>query len=354
MAPRMALPARGLPTWLLVSLVALAALILFLVLDGRRRATSAPATSGTAQAAAFPSPPPLMLPNRWIDRPTNIESATADIDTEVSIPEADAPRAIAPIPAGPPVLSPLPAPRPADVAPAPAGWSPPPLPLKAGITLVVDAGVPVARTRQASPAGASPEAPTGTSERRGASMGRLRQATTVAQGAIIAAVLETAIDTTADGFARAVVSHDVRAFDGAAVLIPRGSRLIGQVGADTRLGQKRVLITWVRLIRPDGVTMDIAAPATDGRGRIGAAARVDTHFWGRFSGAILRSALDVGVNLAAREANTPTIIALPGSISGGPAQPSAAITPTLTVRAGHPVSVFVANDLDFSGLGERR
>ncbi|WP_438852041.1 TrbI/VirB10 family protein [Brevundimonas nasdae] len=350
----MALPTRGLPVWLLVSLAALAALLLFFVLDGRRRATSAPVTSGTAQAAAFPSPPPLILPNRWIDGSTDIESIPEDIDTSVSIPEADAPLESASIVLGPPVFSQLPAPRPPDVAPGSAGWSLPPPPLKGSNILVVDAGVPVSRTRQGSPAGASSEVPTGASEKRAASTGRLNQATTVAQGTIIAAVLETAIDTTADGFVRAVVSHDIRAFDGAAVLIPRGSRLVGEVGADTRLGQKRVLITWVRLIRPDGVTMDIAAPATDGRGRIGAAARVDTHFWDRFSGAILRSALDVGVNLAAREANTPMIIALPGSISSGPAQPAAAITPTLTVRAGQAVSVFVANDLDFSGSREGR
>ena len=56
-------------------------------------------------------------------------------------------------------------------------------------------------------------------------------ASTVVQGTLIPAVLETAIDTDVPGYVRAVVSQDVRSFDGSKVLIPRSSRLIGEYKA---------------------------------------------------------------------------------------------------------------------------
>jgi type IV secretion system protein VirB10 len=53
-------------------------------------------------------------------------------------------------------------------------------------------------------------------------------ANTVAQGTLIPAVLETAIDSDVPGYVRAVVSQDVRSFDGSRVLLPRSSRLLGE------------------------------------------------------------------------------------------------------------------------------
>ncbi len=79
-------------------------------------------------------------------------------------------------------------------------------------------------------------------------------------------------------------------------------------------------------------------------------ATVNSHFLERFAGAILQSALDVGVNLASRRANTAVILAVPGSLekAGGSIAQPAEIKPTLTVPAGTSISVFVARDLDFS------
>jgi len=54
-------------------------------------------------------------------------------------------------------------------------------------------------------------------------------ATTVPRGVVIQAVLETALDSTWAGMARAIISRDVMSFDGSRVLIARGSRLIGSI-----------------------------------------------------------------------------------------------------------------------------
>src|SRR5213080_1161781 len=94
-------------------------------------------------------------------------------------------------------------------------------------------------------------------------------ASTVVQGTLIPAVLETAIDTDVPGYARAVVSQDVRSFDGSRVLIPRSSRLIGEYKGVTQAGQRRAYLMWTRRIRPDGVSIAIASPAADFTGQAG-------------------------------------------------------------------------------------
>jgi type IV secretion system protein VirB10 len=171
---------------------------------------------------------------------------------------------------------------------------------------------------------------------------------TVPQGAVIPAVLETALDSTQPGAARAIVQRDVMGFDGTRVLIPRGSRLYGEYGADLSSGQKRALIRWTRLTRPDAVIVRLDSPAADPLGRGGVEGKVNSHFLSRFGGAILQSILDIGVGAATRSvSDNGVILALPGStqnITGNQRE----VRPTLKVRQGTSVSVFVARDLDFS------
>lgn len=165
---------------------------------------------------------------------------------------------------------------------------------------------------------------------------------------MIPAVLETAFDSTSSGLARAIVSRDVRGFDGKKVLIPRGSRLVGEYGKEVAGGQNRAIITWTRLVRPDGVTIALDSPATDTLGRGGVRASVNTHFWTRLGDALLGSAASIGTGIASRAATGSVIVAMPGSIQQ-PTTPmsSAQLTPTLRVRAGTGISIFVARDLEF-------
>lgn len=175
--------------------------------------------------------------------------------------------------------------------------------------------------------------------------------TTVPQGTVIQAVLETALNSSREGFARAVVSRDVHSFDGTRVLIPRGAKLFGEYGADVGRGQNRALIQWRRLTRPDGVIIDVDSPSADTLGRAGIKGKVDTHFLERFGGTILQSVLDIGVQLAVNQAAGDTVVvALPGSAPTVNPTPAADIRPTVKVRQGTSVSVFVARDLDFTDV----
>ena len=75
---------------------------------------------------------------------------------------------------------------------------------------------------------------------------------------------------------------------------------------------------------------------------------MNSHFFERFAGAILQSALDIGVGVATRKVSDGTVIVgLPGSTQSVGAITPQTIKPTLKVPHGSSVSVFVARDLDF-------
>lgn len=178
----------------------------------------------------------------------------------------------------------------------------------------------------------------------------------VPQGAVIPAVMETAINSDLPGLARAMVVRDVKSFDGSTVLIPRGSRVIGQYKSGLALGASRVFVIWTRVIRPDGVSVQIGSPAADPLGRGGLEGKVDRHFFTRFGGSILTSVLSAGVAAVSNSrANSQIYI---GSMSEAANLANAAkgtnTSPTIKTPQGAPVTIFVARDLDFSGVRGRK
>jgi len=180
----------------------------------------------------------------------------------------------------------------------------------------------------------------------------------VPQGAVIGAVMETALNSDQPGFARALTQRDVFSFDGSAILIPAGSRLIGQYKSGVAQGASRLFVMWTRMIRPDGVSIELASPATDDLGRGGIGGKVNRHFVQRFGGAILTSVLSGGISslAASRSGGSTVFVSGAGQASSlaSQATQNADIPPTITTRQGALVRVFVARDLDFSRVGPAR
>jgi type IV secretion system protein VirB10 len=340
----------GLPAWVLMAGALVFGLVLFSMLNARRQALTAPAVrTKTSEAVSTGQP----LPTLYIP-PDPTPSAPAPISTFV--PVAPIVRA-SPVPVQPTYRQPsqsqpvIQNQQPSYIAP-PAS---PPQRVAGEPALVIDNSSPnVGNGNPAGPPGAQRNAEPAVTGTRAAAGVFSNPATTVPQGTIVPAVLETALDSTRPGLARAIVSHDVRGFDGSRVLIPRGSRLVGEVGSQAEPGQNRILVNWVRLIRPDGATIALASPAGDPLGRGGIRASVNSHFFERFAGAILQSALDIGVNLASRSAGSPTIVALPGSLQGATRSVGQnQVRPTLKVKPATSISVLVARDLDFTSVENR-
>lgn len=123
---------------------------------------------------------------------------------------------------------------------------------------------------------------------------------TIAQGKLLTAVLETAINTELPGSVRAVVSRDVYGEAGNDVLIPRGSRLFGAYSSTITRGQGRVEIGWTRIIRPDGVDMSISFNASDRFGRSGLPGTVDNKYASLIANSMMTSMLAVGGVAAAQ------------------------------------------------------
>ncbi len=120
----------------------------------------------------------------------------------------------------------------------------------------------------------------------------------ILQGKMIEAVLETTINTDLPGSLRAVISRDIYAESGKNILIPKASRLIGSYGSGITPGQTRLIVSWGRVIRPDGVDIDIASAGTDQLGRAGMTGIVDNKYFELFSNSILVSALTIGGSIA--------------------------------------------------------
>jgi type IV secretion system protein VirB10 len=170
---------------------------------------------------------------------------------------------------------------------------------------------------------------------------------TIPQGAVIPAVLETALNSDLPGYARAIVSRDVKGFDGAVVLVPRGSRLIGQYKSGLSSGVTRAFIIWERLIRPDGMSVQLGSPATDEIGQAGISGDVDTHFLKRFGAAML---LSVVTGLSSSNSGAAIVIGTSGGTQSAAADAlgvDAKIPPTIKVMQGTVIQVFVARDLHF-------
>ncbi|WDS35484.1 TrbI/VirB10 family protein [Pseudoxanthomonas sp.] len=172
---------------------------------------------------------------------------------------------------------------------------------------------------------------------------------TVVQGTIIPAVLETALNTDLPGYARAIVSRDVRSFDTSVVLIPRGSRLVGQYRSGISTGQSRAYIIWSRVIRPDGVSVQLGSPAIDGEGQTGLPGEVNRHFWQRYGASILLSVVGGAASALGGDTGTLVIGTSANSASAQALSTDGKIPPTIQVPLGTPIQVFTARDLDFSG-----
>ena len=181
--------------------------------------------------------------------------------------------------------------------------------------------------------------------------------TTLAQGTMIWATLETRIVSDLPGMVRAITSEDIFSEDGSEILIPRGSKLLGQYSNGIAQGQSRVFVVWQRVIRPDHIDIQLGSPGTDVLGTAGIGAdHIDKHFFEQFGSAVLLSIISAGAanagvgnqdqfnsSSAYREALANSF----AQTAQNTFRATGNIQPTLYINQGTKVSVFVARDLDF-------
>jgi type IV secretion system protein VirB10 len=198
--------------------------------------------------------------------------------------------------------------------------------------------------------------------RAGAKAAEMRQAEVIAnpastlmQGTLIEAALETAVSTDLSGNVAAIVSHDVWSFDMSRVLIPRGSRLYGRYESDVDAGQRRVLIAWDRIVTTDGQSVELAAYGTDRIGRSGLPGKVRNHFLQRFGTAALISVIGAVPTIAAARYDGDEVASDTAENVGNDLGEAVnevmadylRIPPTISVNQGAVVMVRVDADIEF-------
>ncbi len=179
----------------------------------------------------------------------------------------------------------------------------------------------------------------------------------IGQGKFIFGTLAVAINSDLPGQVSAIVNQDVYGEQGRNVLIPRGSRLIGEYRSGLANNQSRLFVVWTRVIQPNGISVMIGSEGTDALGQGGLTGLVDYHFLARFGSATLISLLgagaaNVGVNpddqynsmAAYRQAVAQSM----AQQSTNMLNQSANIPPTVHIPQGEKITVFVNKDLDFS------
>lgn len=172
-------------------------------------------------------------------------------------------------------------------------------------------------------------------------------------GSIIPAALVTGLRSDAAGAAIAQVTQDVHdSLGGGYLLIPAGSRLIGEYATTTVDGQSRLGVAWTRLILPSGrsIVLD-KLPAADPQGQAGLKDGVDRHWSRVWAAAGLSTVLAVGA-----EAGSSGEDDLSRAVRRGASQTASdvgqqivgrglSLTPTLTIRPGAPLRVLLTRDL---------
>jgi type IV secretion system protein VirB10 len=185
---------------------------------------------------------------------------------------------------------------------------------------------------------------------------------TVPAGEMIPATLGVAMNSELPGMIMAVTERDIYSLTGEHVLIPRGSKLVGQYNSSVVQGQSRFLVVWNRVQLANGVIVSINSQGSDSLGRSGLQAdSIDRHFLERFGGSSLLSiigafAANQGVDSNTKYNSAAEYRSAIASSFSQAAQQSferdRQIKPTLDKYQGAEITVFVSRDLDFSSVAK--
>jgi len=233
--------------------------------------------------------------------------------------------------------------------------APPPAPDLAGLGLAPPPATPSAQDRQNAFLNAAADRRTVAADR----VATPASPNILQAGAVISAALITGIRSDLPGQITAQVTENI--YDsptGRILLVPQGTRVIGQYDNNVQFGQSRVLLVWNRLIFPNGRSIVLERqPGADAEGYAGLQDGVDYNWWDLAKAAGLSTLLSVGAELATNDDNR----LISAIRNGGQDTINDAgqeivrrqlnIAPTLTIRPGFPVRVIVTRDLVFEPYG---
>jgi len=178
------------------------------------------------------------------------------------------------------------------------------------------------------------------------------------EGTVLESVLVNRLNGDFAGPVICQTTNDIYSHDHMELLIPAGTRLLGETKKVNDVGQERLAVIFHRLIMPDGYAVNLdQAPGLNQIGETALHDKVNNHYFKIFGASIAVGAI---AGLASIGATNSAVTGLPTSnlsayregVSGSLSQSSLHILdrflnipPTITIREGHRVRVFLTQDL---------
>lgn len=180
----------------------------------------------------------------------------------------------------------------------------------------------------------------------------------IAEGTIIDAVLTNRLDGGASSPVNCLVTNAVYSEDRRRVLVPAGARVLGETKAVEGWGETRLAVSFHRIVMPDGSS--VALDHFRGLNQLGDSGlrdQVNRHYWSTFGGAaavgLVGGLSQLLGNVALGSGDGARTVIVAGGSADAASQAAAQSMgqflnrmPTITIREGHRVKVYVTRDLD--------
>lgn len=176
----------------------------------------------------------------------------------------------------------------------------------------------------------------------------------------IPATLEQAMNSDLPGEVRGLVRENVYdSTTGRYLLIPQGSRVIGEYNSHITYGQSSVQVVWTRLIYPNGSSLDLGGlNGQDMRGLSGFRDKVDNHYVKLIGSALLTSGFAAGIQMTQKQ-STNSLVVTPsqmatqamgqqlGQLGERITERNLNVQPTVKISIGYRFTIRVRRDLVF-------
>lgn len=175
------------------------------------------------------------------------------------------------------------------------------------------------------------------------------------EGSIIETALTNRLNGSFTGPVNCLVTTDVYSHDRQHVLIPKGSRVLGEAKRNDSFGQQRIAVLFHRIVMPDGFSLDLDQfHGLNQIGETGLRDQVNHHY-----GQVFGISLAVGAIAGLATINTGSGLNVSGldayrqGVATNLSQSSLRILdkylnvlPTFTIREGHRIKVILSDDLE--------
>jgi type IV secretory pathway VirB10-like protein len=174
------------------------------------------------------------------------------------------------------------------------------------------------------------------------------------EGTLMETVLTNRLDGSFNGPVNCMVTTDVYSHDLQHLLIPKGSRLLGEVQRNDHFGQQRLAVFFHRLIMPDGYSVSLDQfKGLSQIGETGLRDKVNHHYTQVFGVSLAIGALaglsnletGYGVNATSLDAYRQGLAASLSQNSLDILDRYLNVLPTFTIREGYRIKVYLSNDL---------